>query len=38
LFTCLALGIILSICRSKDEQEEDLSLTKTTLPTAAIPS
>jgi len=38
LFTCLALGIILSICRSKDEQEEDLSLTKTTLPTAAVPS
>ena len=37
LFTCLALGIILSICRSKDELEEDLSLTKTqfmeTIPT-----
>jgi cell division protein FtsW len=31
LFTCLALGIILSICRSKDELEEDLSLTKTQL-------
>ncbi len=36
LFTCLALGIILSICRSKDEQEEDLTLTKTNLPAPAV--
>ena len=38
LFTCLALGIILSICRSKDEKEEDLSLTQTKLPSTAVVS
>lgn len=26
LFTCLSIGIILSICKSRDEQEEDLSV------------
>jgi cell division protein FtsW len=30
LFTCLALGIILSICRSRDELEEDLGETAMT--------